>query len=137
MHPPLYSTITLVAEFVISGVIFYTFYKGYKEGKFQTALAGVALAYEILFNISYMARRVPNPSSKVLPTPYIALAAFHGILSLVMFLTLIVYLFLAWKNYKKEINYFKKHKTFTVIFLFFWTISVVTGLMFYLVEYVL
>lgn len=136
--PPLYSSITLFAEIIISTIIYYTLYQGYKHNKFPTKLAGFALLYELLFNISYMFSRV---SSQVKAThvesPFvIILAIVHGTLSLIMFITLIAFFILAWRSYRKGINYFAKHKIFTFLFLFFWTFSIVSGVLFYLIEYI-
>lgn len=137
MHAPLYSTITLCAELIISSIIYYTLYQGYKNKKFPAKLAGFALLYEIVFNISYMASRVPSQAkaTHVESAFVIALAIVHGILSLIMFLALIVFFIFAWTRYKKGINYFATHKVLTFTFLFFWTFSIVSGVVFYLVEY--
>ncbi len=135
MHIPLYSTITLVAEIIISCIIFYTFYRSYKYHKFPTKLAAFALLYEIIFNISYMATRVKANTEKIEIPWHVVLAAFHGILSLLMFVSLIIFMLLAWRNYKKEVNYFKLHKNITTIFLIFWSISVLSGIILYFIEY--
>lgn len=135
MQVPLYSTITLFAEIVISTIIFYTFYRSYKYNKFPTKLAAFALLYEIVFNISYMASRVPNHTEKIEIPWHVALAIFHGTLSLLMFISLIIFFVLAWRRYKKGTNYFKVHKNFTIIFLIFWSASVLSGIIFYFIEY--
>lgn len=135
MHIPLYSTVTLLAEIGISAIIFYTFYRSYKFNKFPTKLAAFALLYEIIFNISYMATRLPNHTEKKEIPWHVGLAIFHGTLSLIMFVALIVFFLLAWMNYRKGINYFKTHKYSTSIFLFLWTTSVLSGILFYFVEY--
>ena len=138
MHAPLFSTITLFAEIIISSIIYYTFYRSYKYNKFPAKLAGFALLYEITFNISYMVTRVhAQTASKFLPPAVIILAIIHGILSLIMFISLIVFLAFAWKNYKKGANYFKMHKLLTSVFLIFWTVSVLSGILFYIFDYYL
>lgn len=138
MHAPLYSSITLFAELIISAIIYYSIYQGFKNNKFPQKLAGFALAYELIFNITYMAGRVPShvKVAKIESPFIIALAAVHGILSLIMFIALIIFFILAWKHYKKGENYFSEHKNLTYTFLFFWTFSIVSGVLFYLVEYV-
>jgi len=138
MHAPLYSTITLFAELVISTIIYYTLYQGYKNNKFPSKLAGFALLYELVFNISYMAGRVPShvKVAKIETPLIVGLAIIHGILSLIMFIALIIFFIVAWRYYKKEKNYFAEHKKLTFTFLFFWTFSIVSGVLFYLVEYV-
>ena len=138
MHAPLFSTITFFTELIISAIIYYTLYQGYKHNKFPTKLAFAALIYELLFNITYMARRVPShvKASRVESPGLVALAAIHGILSLIMFVALIIFFIAAWRSYKKEKNYFKDHKKITYTVLFFWTVSIVSGILFYIIEYV-
>lgn len=136
MNIPLYSTITLVAEIFVSSIIFYCFYQGFKRNKFPTRFAAAALAYEILFNITYMIYRVPaHAKAKVEPPFVIVLAILHGTLSLIMFISLIIFFILAWKNYRQGINYFQAHKKFSLSFLVFWSISVISGILFYILEY--
>lgn len=138
MHAPISSTITLLAELVISTIVYFTLYSGYKRNKFPTLLAGFALLYEAIFNITYMVSRVPSQTHAAhVESPFIiALAIVHGILSLLMFIALIVFFIFAWTRYRKGVNYFQDHKILTWVFLFFWTFSIVSGVFFYLVEYV-
>lgn len=138
MHAPLYSTITLIAEIFVSASIYYTLYQGYRHNKFPAKLAGFALLYEILFNISYMALQAPHhvKAARVEAPFVVILAIVHGVLSLLMFLALILFFVFAWTRYKKEINYFQSHKMLTSTFIFFWTFSIVSGILFYFVEYV-
>ncbi|HEX7041740.1 MAG TPA: hypothetical protein VF189_00680 [Patescibacteria group bacterium] len=137
MHSPLYSTITLFAEIIVSFIVYYSLYSGYKHNKFPTKLAFGALIYELVFNITYMASRVPaQAKSARLETPFIiGLAIVHGLLSLIMFVALIVFFIFAWTRYRKGINYFHAHKILTFTFLFFWTFSIVSGVLFYIIEY--
>lgn len=138
MHAPLFSTITLFTELLISGAVYYTLYSGFRHAKFPTLLATIALLYETIFNITYMARRVPGHVKVArIEAPWlVGLAIVHGVLSLIMFIALVVFFIIAWKNYRKEINYFKDHPVLTSTFIFFWTFSIVSGVLFYLVEYV-
>jgi hypothetical protein len=139
MAAPLYSTITLVAELFVSAAIYYSIYSGYKKNKFPSVLAGAALAYELIFNITYMAGRVPSHVKVAkIETPFIVgLAILHGVLSLIMFVALIVFFIFAWKAYRKGKNYFFEHKNLTFTFIVFWTFSILSGVIFYLVEYIL
>ena len=137
MHAPLFSTVSLITELIISTAIFYTFYNGYKHNKFPTIVVILALAYEIIFNISYMANRTQTQVGKTAKGFELVLAISHGVLSLIMFVALLVFMMLAWSSYKKGHNYFKNHSILTGIFLFFWTLSVASGIMFYVLKYVL
>ena len=132
MAAPLYSTFALCTEIIITSLIFYVFYQGYVHNIFRKRVVVFALAYEVLFNISYMARRSPGVVSAT--STIKILGAVHGILSLIMFITLIVFLVSAWKGYAKG-NYFKKHRWMTFFFLLFWSFAIISGISLYLLAY--
>ncbi len=130
-----FATFTLVTELLVTASVLYIFWDGYKHDKFHPKLLFVTLAYECLFNINYMAHRVPKVHTHSMPVWYILLAAFHGIFSLLMFITLVIFFILAWLKFRKDINYFKKHALFSKIFIVAWLTSVFSGIVFYLVTY--
>jgi len=135
---PTFSTITLFAEMLISLIIYYSIYSGYTKNKFPTKLVGLALAYEIIFNITYMLSRAASQSKVVGNESHLVVifAIVHGILSLIMFISLIVFFVAATLRYKKQRNYFREHQLLTGTFLVFWTFSVVSGIAFYFLEYI-
>jgi hypothetical protein len=135
MHAPLYSTIALLAEILVSSAIFYTFYQGYKHDKLPEKVAIGALVYEVIFNISYMIYRLPARETGANKSLLTGLGIFHGTLSLLMFVSLITFFVLAIKNYRRNVNYFLVHKRPTFVFLFFWSLSVLSGFVLYFVEY--
>ncbi len=137
MHGPLFSTITLFTELIVSAAVYYTLYQGYKKNKFPKKIAIPALIYESIFNISYMSMRVPThaKAANAEPIYLILLAIIHGILSLIMFLSLFVFFIIAWKKYSNSINFFFEHKTLTWLFIVFWTFSIVSGVLFYFISY--
>lgn len=139
MHAPIFSSITFVAELLVSVVVYYSLYQGYKHNRFPTKLAFAALLYEILFNISYMVSRIgaSEKASPFEPVLIVVLAILHGTLSLVMFVALIVFFIVAWRQYRKGNNFFAMHKKLTGIFAVFWTISILSGIFFYILLYVL
>lgn len=139
MNAPLYSTITLGAELLVSAGIYYTLYQGYKNNKFPLFVALPALLYEIIFNISYMVSRVPSQEkvAKIESVPLLSLAIVHGTLSLIMFVSLLVFFTVAWLRYTKQINFFAKHKILTAIFTIFWTFSILSGVAFYIFLYII
>jgi len=135
---PWFSTFTLVTETLVTASILYILYTGYYQNKFSPLLTGITLAYEVLFNISYMTyRALSHQDSTAHPDSgfHIALAAFHGIFSLLMFVLLLVFMFFAWKNYSKGINFFRERKKLTAIFLAAWMIAVISGFAFYYQAY--
>lgn len=137
--PPLFSTFTLFTEILITCSILYIFYKGYKHNVFHSKLVFFTLAYETLFNISYMSYRALTHEANVGPHQHtafhIAVAAFHGIFSILMFVLLIVFFVVAWRKYKKGINFFKEHKMLTYAFIVLWMIAIFSGLFFYYLAY--
>ena len=134
---PWFSTFTLFSEIVVTGLVLYIFFQAYKYNRFLYGLAGAVVAYEILVNISYMFQSLFDHTvgQKITNTYYIILAAFHGSFSLLMFLLLLVFMFFAWRNYKKGINYFREHYRITAAFLISWMVAVVTGILFYILLY--
>lgn len=136
MTAPFISTITLFTELLVTTSILYIFITGYKHNQFHPKLLMVTLLYEIIININYMAHRVSDvKGNKLLPSWYIAFGAFHGIFSLIMFITLVIFFTLAWLNFKKKVNYFRKHALFSKIFVVGWLISIITGVIFYFISY--
>ena len=135
---PWFSTFTVFTEAAVTIAILYVIYSGYFKNKFPIVVAVIALAYEILFNISYMASRLfthedsaQHPDSSF----HIAIAIFHGTFSLVMFILLLVFMFFAWMGYRSGKNYFRLHKKLTIIFLVSWMIAVLSGFLFYYEAY--
>ena len=136
MHPPLISTITLIAELFIFGVISYVFYSGYEGRGFPFKLAYFALGYEIIFNIGYMIyRSIGLKSFPSLSLELKILGAVHGIFSLIVFIAWVIFIALAIKNYKKGMNYFQVHSKFAFMLLFFWIISLSSGILLYIKAY--
>lgn len=136
MHAPLYSTVSLVAELFVTAAIVTSIVTAYRKNVFRRRLVALALSYEVLFNISYMVYRVlTHEPAKAESKLDVGLAIFHGTLSLAMFIALIVFMAVAWKRYAKGVNFFRAHRAMTGVFLFLWTLSVVSGIVFYFVEY--
>lgn len=135
--PPLFSTITLITELFVTASVLFVFYKSITTGVFPKKLAFFTLAYEIVFNISYMLYSSITRESheKTGFTWKTGLAIFHGTLSLVMFVSLIIFFVLAYRGYKKNSNYFKVHKMASIFFLFFWFTSIISGIVLYAAEY--
>lgn len=135
MNVFLFSTFTLITELLVTASVLYIFFDGYKKDKFHPKLLFITLAYESLFNINYMAHRTKSVETAKMAPWYIALAAFHGIFSLLMFITLVIFFILAWLNFRKNVNYFKKHAVFSKIFITCWMISIISGIAFYIITY--
>jgi hypothetical protein len=136
MQIPLASNITLVMEIIIASIIFFLVFKGYKENIFFKKLAYFAVGYEIVFNVGYMIyRSVSIPSASNLSTGMRAVAAAHGILSLLMLFAVVFFFLRAAKEYAKGLNSFVFHKVQTFLFLAFWVISLLSGIFLYVKTY--
>ncbi|MDE2001417.1 MAG: hypothetical protein KGI60_02530 [Patescibacteria group bacterium] len=136
MHAPFWSTFTLIAELFVSGAIYYTLLTGYFWNSFPTLVAGIAVGYEILFNITYMVSRTIADTASPLESRTAELfAAAHGILSLLMFIGLLVFFFFAWRAYRHGSNFFKNRPALTVTFGFFWGLSILSGMVLYALLY--
>lgn len=128
---PLWSIATLVTEFFVTAVIFYVIWTAVSRLSFNRTLAFGVIAYEVVFNISYMVFRSieheKEAKSIVENSGTEALALFHGIFSLIMFISLIIFFLVADRHYAKGENYFVHHHRLTRIFLFAWGASVLSG----------
>lgn len=131
MTIPLWSIVTLVTELGVTTAVFYIIWKGVTEVRFIRPLAFLVLAYEALFNISYMVTRLLEDASKdvmaVEKPGDVLFAIFHGTLSLIMFVSLVIFFLVAAKRYAQGENFFLHHHRLTTIFLYAWAASVFSG----------
>lgn len=140
MAAPLVSTITLCTEILVSACVYFLIWRAYSRGQFIRWLAFCVLGYEALFNITYMFSRLGAHVEKTATSApshiEIALAIFHGIFSIIMFVLLIAFFAWAERAYARGQNFFREHRTLTLTFALAWGISVLTGIIFYFVLYV-
>lgn len=132
---------TLGTELLVSGFVYGIIYDGYRRNRFHRRTAFFVLGYEVLFNISYMLSRLlentPGRVTQVL-TPYeTSLAIFHGVFSLVMFLTLVAFFIAAARGYGRGENYFRMRPRLTILFALAWLISVLSGVAFFVNLYLI
>lgn len=136
MTVPFFSIFALVAEFCVTGIIFYVIWTAISNVRFNRKLAFGVLAYELVFNISYMVMKSlgdgGNTSETVKSGTDIALAIFHGTFSLVMFISLVIFFVVASRHYAKGENFFVHHHRLTSVFLYAWGISVFSGALFFI-----
>jgi hypothetical protein len=135
MHAPVYSTVALLAEILVSAAVFYVFYQGYKRNKLPEKVAIGAVLYEVVFDVSYMIYRLPareNGAHKSLVT---GLGIAHGTLSLLLLISLVVFIAPTVKSYRRNVNYFLVHKRLAFVFLLCWTLSAISGGVLYFIEY--
>lgn len=141
MAIPLWSIVTLCTEIFITLSILYVIYTAYTTGIFVRWLAFGVLAYEVLFNISYMLSREIGEKAEVggpvENSGVTILAIFHGIFSLIMFVTLLAFFIFAARAYARGENFFKLHQRGTILFVGAWFVSILSGVYFFTVLYIL
>ena len=143
MTIPLISIVTLLAEILITVFVYYVIWHAYTTGRFIRRLAFGILAYELVFNISYMLSRELSQKDTRVYNPYETfLAIFHGIFSIIMFVTLVVFFLVATRVYNNkdnlqkekqetasaETNFFRNHKYMTGTFVVAWGVSILSGI---------
>ncbi len=142
MDIPIFSIFSLVTELLVTASVFYIIYHAYYEGVFARALAYGVLAYEMLFNISYMTARLfghvlSGEHAREHHEPYeVAVAIFHGTFSLIMFISLMVFFIFALRAYGRGENFFRVHEKLTTAFVAAWTVSVFSGVLLFFLLYV-
>ncbi len=134
---PFWSIVTLCTELVVTASVYFIVWKAYRTGIFLRLFAFVVLGYELLFNVSYMLSREAAGQASVVYKPYeTALAIFHGIFSLVMFIALVTFFLVAARAYKRGENYFLLHKRLTMTFIIAWSVSILSGIALFVSLYI-
>jgi len=135
MTAPFFSIFALIAEFCVTAVVFYVIWTAIANVRFNRKLGFGVLAYEVIFNISYMVMRslehVSEKPSVVEKPGETALAIFHGTFSLVMFIALVIFFIVADKHYAKGENFYVHHHRLTSVLLYSWSVSVLSGALFF------
>ena len=138
MDAPFFSTFSAVSELFVTASVFYIIISNYKRNPFAWKFATAVIIFEFSVNMLYMIIRmqaVPGESGE--GSPYALAAAFHGSMSLLMFIVLVVYTFLATSAQKRGEFYFAERPKLTFGLLALWTISVTTGEGLYIFNYLL
>lgn len=137
--PPLFSTFSAVTELLVTGAVVWFFYQALKKGQYRWGIITAALVYETLFNITYMVSRLTAHTSSAeveRPDWYIGFVAFHGTLSLVMFLGLIALVVWAYERRKQGMaDPLGTHRGLSWTFLALWFVSILTGELIYIMQW--
>jgi hypothetical protein len=135
---PAYSMFSATSELLVTAAVFYVLWRAYARDDFRKGLLVAVLAFEALVNISYMAYRIAVPAAAGgLPGWLTATAALHGILSLAMFLALLFFAAMAWRDDARGENFFREHKGATWAFAALWTVSIVSGEFLFVATYLI
>lgn len=136
---PWFSAFTAFTEVLVTAAVVYVLYMAIVKDQFKGGVLAVALAYEVLFNITYMTARLfthTEPAGTHHADWMIWLLAGHGSLSLVMFIGLVWMSVLAFRRDREGKNFFASHATLTWSFLGLWMVSILSGEAIFMLEYV-
>ena len=131
-----YSTLSAVTELGVTAVVYTFIFTAYRRDVFRVGLIAFALTYEVLVNISYMTFRLFQTADGVEHSAAMTrFLAFHGILSLVMFLGLVAFTIAAVREHKRGLNLFRQNPAMMWAFVFLWAVSILTGEAIYVLTY--
>jgi len=139
---PIFSTVSTIAEFFVTCAVFYIVLTDYKRRPFPWKLATGVVIFEFSVNMLYMIVRMREHSGDSGGgssgggfTPWVAFMAAHGILSLLVFILLAVFSYLAFVAWKRDRHFFAEHPKLTWSFLGLWIMSVGSGWVIYGINY--
>jgi len=135
---PAFSTFSAIAEFFVTAGVFYIVLHNYARKGFAWRLATVLIVFEFSVNMMYMIFRMRETTAgqeSAVPHPLAPFMAAHGILSLLVFLLLVVYSYLAYAAAKRTRFFFRDHPAVTWSFLALWMTSVGSGWALYFINY--
>jgi uncharacterized membrane protein YozB (DUF420 family) len=140
---PAFSTFSTIAEFFVTLGVFYIVLTDYRRRPFPWKVATVLVIFEFSVNMMYMIVKMRQHSGGETAatetgagfTPYIAFMAAHGILSLLVFILLAVFSYLAFVAFKRDRHFFAEHPKLTYSFLGLWLVSVVSGWTIYAINF--
>lgn len=134
---PWFSAFTAITELFVTAAVFYVIYAAIYEDVFHGRLLAGALAYEVLFNITYMVSRLFTHSETTAHADWmVGLLAGHGILSLIMFIGLVALSIVAYRWHRDGRNLFAERSALTGVFVVLWAVSILSGEAIFLLEYV-
>ena len=135
-NPFYFSTFAAISELIVTAIVLYVIIGNMRGQPLRWKLLFGTLTYELLVNITYMVERTivvatnhPDPLGEWVTL----LGAFHGILSLFMFIGLIIISVLAFRASRQNIAYFQKRPILTSAILVLWMLSIISGEILYFV----
>lgn len=137
MDAPVFSTFSAIAEVFVSAGVLYVVYRSYMRKRFEWRLATALIVFEFSVNMMYMISRMRDASGgqEATPSPYALFMAAHGILSLIVFVLLVVYCYLAFVAARHDRHFFAEHRAVTWSFVSLWLLSVGSGEVLYVLNY--
>ena len=137
MEIPAFSIFSAISELFVTAGVLYAVISNLRGGVFRWKLLGLVLVFELTVNIVYMTQRASAADSAAeLSTALKLFYAGHGILSLIMFLTLCgVYISAVSDLGSDRETWFRRHRSGSWILIFFWMVSVSTGEAIFVLRY--
>lgn len=135
MNIPTFSIFSAVSEVFVTIGVLYAIISVLRGKPLPKVALGIVLAFELCVNVVYMAGRASHADKSTEISQGMKLFyAFHGTLSLLMFVVLAaVYLLSLWDESSGRQNWFARHRVGSYVMIFFWMVSVISGeLIFYL-----
>ena len=139
MNAPAFSTFPAIAECFVTVGVFYIVLRSYRQKGFAWVFAIALIVFEFSVNMMYMIFRMREVSAgeeaASTPHPLAPFMAAHGILSLLVFLLLVVYSYLAFVADKRGRHFFHDHPAIAWSYLGLWILSVGSGWALYAINY--
>jgi phosphatidylglycerophosphate synthase len=130
-----FSTFTAISELFVTAGVLYLVWQNYNRRGFNSRFALLLISFEFMVNMLYMTMRMGQHSQSPDSDPtFVAIAATHGIFSLLTFILLVIYATLAHSEIKKSRYFFADHPIQTKVFLVLWFISVGSGEILYFMK---
>lgn len=129
MNIPAFSWFSAVSEIFVTIIVLYTIIANVRGQPLRWKLLGSCLLFELCVNITYMVNRAAAADRDTELTPAIkAFLAFHGISSLVMFISLmLLYLIATFDQKAGHRTWFQRHTAATWSFIGLWLMAVGSG----------
>ncbi len=127
MSAPAFSTFSAISEVFVTAAVFYVVIDNLKGKGFHWRLAVGVIVFEFLVNMMYMVIRMQHHSEANSDAGFVAFAAGHGFLSLLVFILFVVFAVLAHSAARKGRFFFRENRGLTYGFMALWTLSVVSG----------
>jgi hypothetical protein len=135
MTPAGFSTFSAISEIFVTLGVLYVVLTNYRGRGFPWKVAAGVIVFEFFVNMLYMTTRMREQSVSGEHSPLLALAAIHGVLSLVIFALFVVLTFLAHGAAKRGEHFFQQRPALTWSFIALWLVSVGSGEVFFLARY--
>lgn len=136
MSAPTFSTFSAISEIFVTIGVFYVVFTNLRGKGFPWKIALGVIIFEFSVNMLYMIVRMQQHTVTETNQTMLAFAAGHGFLSLLVFILFAVFAFLAYTASKKGKHFFRDNRAVTYSFIVLWSISVLSGEVLYLINYV-